>query len=141
MRGFKIVCLASSYSDRDLVARKGWTVVVGESDPLVAKLRLNPAFKFTPCEVPDQPTPVTASKKVAPTTPADEAPTTAPSGDDDIALVPNIKPELVAAMKAKGLDTVAAAIAAGIDGLDELEGVGVPTANAILLACAEYLGE
>ncbi len=154
MRGYKITCTASAYRDRELVATKGWSVAVAETDPLVAKLRSNPAFKFEPCEVPDAVPPATAAKPAAagkekpaektPEVPGDkkpEAPPMPPSEEDDIAKVPGIAPALIEGMKAKGYDTVAKVIAAGPDALDEIEGIGPPTANQILLACSEYLGE
>lgn len=141
MRGYKITCTASAYRDRELVATKGWSVAVAETDPLVAKLRSNPAFKFEPCEVPNAVPPATAAKPAAAGKEKPEAPPIPPSEDDDIAKVPGIAPVLIEGMKAKGYDTVAKVIAAGPDALDEIEGIGPPTANQILLACSEYLGE
>ncbi len=153
MRGFKITCTASSYRDRELIANKGWTLLVAEADPLVGKLRVNPAFKIDPCEVPDDivltsggPAKAKSSKAVKepeiqkePETP--KAPPAAPSEADDIANVPGIPAALIPGIKARGYDTIAKVLEAGVDALDEIEGIGPPTAHQILLACSEYLGE
>lgn len=161
MQGYKIVCTASSYSDREVTATKGWWVEVAASDPLVAKLKSNPAFKLTPTEVPDVfvPPSSTDSKKETSGKPPENKstgnqkppegdPPTGEGGDaktgtktDDIANVPDIAAPLLDGMKAAGFDTVEKVCAAGIDGLTKIKGIGVPTATQILLACSEYLGD
>lgn len=148
MLGFRITCVATSFRDRELAVVKGWSVDVAETHSLVAKLRNNPAFKLTPCEVPDKPVVAIGEKPNSQPLPAPETATEsepsaerAPHEDDDISLVSNIPERLIPGLKAKGFDTVAKAVAAGIDGLSTVDGIASATANNILLACSEYLGE
>lgn len=147
MRGYKIICLANSYRDREFNAIKGMVTMVAESDPLVAKLQRNPSFKLEPCEVEDI-TPPPAEKKPAAKSEGQTPPPAekveggeVSSPDDDIAKVPGIPQNLIPGLKAKGYDTVTKVLEAGVDALDEIDGIGPPTANQILLACSEYLGE
>lgn len=161
MQGYRIVCTASSYSDREVTATKGWWVEVAASDPLVAKLKSNPAFKLTPTEVPDLFVPPQSTdpkketggkppenKSTGNQKPLEGDPTKGDDGSaktgtkgDDIAKVPDIAAPLLEGMKAAGYDTVEKVCAAGIDGLTKVKGIGVPTATQILLACSEYLGD
>lgn len=129
----EFTCKAHSYSvGEDRKYLKGQVIVLNYGTALHATLKASGAFRTREIEVPDEQPAEARPEKTA------SKPLGAPQGEPvELGDVDGLKAATVELLGGAGYKTTADVIAAGVEKLQELEGVGPKTAKDVVEACAK----
>lgn len=126
-QAYRFELVAATYKTAKASYVKPWSITLEEGDPRISEFRNNGCFKETPVTVPEPPPPKEETLIFTKESPTEE--------------IPNIASKTKEALIEAGYETIGEVLEASEEDLMKVEGIGEKTANAIILACQEALGE